>query len=534
MARGFQGAVLRGLGARDHEATVVGTELITPQFVRIQFTSPTLFADATAEPTAWLRFWFPDPDGGDTEYQRAYTITEADPASGAFSVDVVLHSPAGPASQWARSAKPGMKISVMTLGSSKFEPTSVAGYLLIGDPASLPAINTILDVVPADVPVELYLERHSEADELIPVHTHPLLNTKWVPRDGAGSLAAAIEPRDWTGWVAWAATETKTLKQVRARLRDTFGFAKQDIQGRAYWHHGRATGTLRSVQHTQGTSEWVDTPDGRRLHAMVLPGPEAGPTVVFEAGAAASRSSWALVQPGVARAARAIVYDRSGLGRSAPDPGGRTLRRMADDLVTLLDHFGPGPFVLVGHSAGGPIVRLAAAARPDQVAGLVLVDPTDEAAEVLFGRRFRRGERLAIGAGAVLARLGLFKFLLRGMLRGLPADVRRDMEQEAFTPGVVRTQREQARTFLDELSTWRENPPAIKDIPVTVVSGALTGGGMTASMRAQATASHAHRAAQSPQGNHAIAPRSGHYVPVTDPDLLCDEIIGLIKQTYSQ
>ena len=47
-------------------------------------------------PTAWLRFWFPDPTGGKTEFQRAYTLVWADPDTGRFAIDVVLHEPAGP------------------------------------------------------------------------------------------------------------------------------------------------------------------------------------------------------------------------------------------------------------------------------------------------------------------------------------------------------------------------------------------------------------------------------------------------------
>src|ERR1700692_4682698 len=78
MARGVQGAILRGFGARDHTATVIETESIAPHFVRVRMMSPTLFEDAEAEPAAWLRFWFPDPDGSDTELQRAYTISAAD------------------------------------------------------------------------------------------------------------------------------------------------------------------------------------------------------------------------------------------------------------------------------------------------------------------------------------------------------------------------------------------------------------------------------------------------------------------------
>ncbi|NUS91314.1 MAG: alpha/beta hydrolase, partial [Nocardia sp.] len=248
------------------------------------------------------------------------------------------------------------------------------------------------------------------------------------------------------------------------------------------------------------------------------------PTVVFEAGAAATRSSWGLVQPGVGRFARAVVYDRAGLGRSPADPAGRTLDRLAGDLLDVLDHFGSGPFVLVGHSAGGVIARLTASRVPDRIAGLVLVDPTDEAADLLFGPSFRRLERLGLAAHGALARLGLLSRMFRPMLNAVPADVRRDMEREAFAPEIVRTQAVQARTFLDELATWRDDPPDLAAIPITVISGGRTGDGMNTRIRAAANAAHAHRAAVSPFGRHVLAPGSGHYVPITEPGLVIEEI----------
>jgi len=248
MARGFQGAMLRGFGARDHTATVIETVGIAPHFVRVRMESPTLFDEAQAEPAAWLRFWFPDPEGSKTEFQRAYTISEADVPAGRFAVDIVLHDPAGPASLWARTVKPGATIAVMSLmGSSRFDvlDEQPAGYLLIGDSASIPGMNGIVGVVPDDVPIEMYLEQHDDNDTAIPLAQHPRLQLHWVSRRDEKSLAAAIENRDWSNWYAWATPEATTLKHVRTRLRDEFGFPKSEIHAQAYWSAGRAMGTRR-------------------------------------------------------------------------------------------------------------------------------------------------------------------------------------------------------------------------------------------------------------------------------------------------
>jgi pimeloyl-ACP methyl ester carboxylesterase len=285
--------------------------------------------------------------------------------------------------------------------------------------------------------------------------------------------------------------------------------------------------------HTQGESRYFSTRDGRRLHAAVLPGPDAA-IVVFEAGAAASRSSWAAVQPKVATFATSVAYDRSGLGRSAPDPQSRTLDRMADDLNDLIDGLAADRrpdqrFLLVGHSAGGPIVRLAASRRPERIHGLVLVDPTDEVADILFGKGFRAMEIGMIAVSRILARLGLLERVFATQFRGAPADVRVDAHNEAFTPAVIETQARQAKTFLPELKTWRDGAPPLGDIPVTVISGAKSNDGMTPKLRAAANASHAARAAASPRGRHLLAENSGHYVPLTDPELIVDEIRRLIS-----
>lgn len=124
---------MRAFGARDHLATVTGSEWLAPHFLRVRFVSETLFSEVEVAPTEWLRFWFPDPDGGDTEYQRAYTLSEADAETGAFACDFVMHEPAGPACLWAKQAQPGDRIAAMISLTAPFAvPEELpAGFLLV-------------------------------------------------------------------------------------------------------------------------------------------------------------------------------------------------------------------------------------------------------------------------------------------------------------------------------------------------------------------------------------------------------------------
>lgn len=261
--RGFQGAMMRVTNAREHTARVTGTTSITPGFIRIHLHSETLFEDAEIVPTAWLRFWFPDHTGRDFEHQRAYTISSGDAESGEFSVDFVLHEPAGPASAWAQQCEIGDTIEVTTLGSSKFEaPDELpAGYLLIGDSAGIPGLNSLIEALPSDVPVELYLEEHAPEDRDIPLAEHPMMRTHWVPRTGADSLAASIEVRDCSDWYVWATPESASLKLLRAKLRNEFGFPKSEIHAQAYWIEGRAMGKTRGDEVATGGDANAPTAD---------------------------------------------------------------------------------------------------------------------------------------------------------------------------------------------------------------------------------------------------------------------------------
>jgi pimeloyl-ACP methyl ester carboxylesterase len=117
--------------------------------------------------------------------------------------------------------------------------------------------------------------------------------------------------------------------------------------------------------------------DGRSMRMLVAGHGDA--TVVFESGAGASLEMWGKVQPDVSRFARTVSYDRAGLGLSAKGPLPRDGRRIATELRrALLLAAVPPPYILVGASLGGPYIRIFADLYPDEVAGMVLVDPTTD------------------------------------------------------------------------------------------------------------------------------------------------------------
>ena len=100
------------------------------------------------------------------------------------------------------------------------------------------------------------------------------------------------------------------------------------------------------------------------------------PAVVLESGIASSSLAWALVQPRVAEFTRVVSYDRAGLGWSRASKQPRKMETMLSELAALLENANiPPPYILVGHSFGGLLIRAYAYLRPQEVAGLVLVDP---------------------------------------------------------------------------------------------------------------------------------------------------------------
>lgn len=149
-----------------------------------------------------------------------------------------------------------------------------------------------------------------------------------------------------------------------------------------------------------------------------------GPSVVFESGLGSGKEAWESVFNEVAAHTHAVAYDRAGYGASDRPTRRPNPRQMVRELRAMLqeEEIRP-PYVLVGHSLGGMLVKLFARAYPGEVAGVVLVDARHSdfsrfchgiglprflyeppAALLLFSRAVLRGELTAAALGASEAR----------------------------------------------------------------------------------------------------------------------------------
>ncbi|HBA88141.1 MAG TPA: alpha/beta hydrolase [Geobacter sp.] len=119
------------------------------------------------------------------------------------------------------------------------------------------------------------------------------------------------------------------------------------------------------------------TVDGLRLH-MLASGErraDGDPVVLLETGLGGMSSAWGWIQPEVARFAKVVSYDREGLGWSHADSAPPSAARHARTLHAMLEKAGlKPPYLLVGHSMGGLLIRVFHDLYPDEVHGVVLID----------------------------------------------------------------------------------------------------------------------------------------------------------------
>lgn len=261
------------------------------------------------------------------------------------------------------------------------------------------------------------------------------------------------------------------------------------------------------------------------------------PTVVMDAGTGTTGLYWSLVQPEVAKSVRTCVYDRAGYGWSEQSPQPRSISTMVNELHSLLSNANiPGPYVLVGHSLGGIIIRHYARSHPQDVVGMVLVDSAQE-------RQFQRfPEEIVAATNKGLAQSRRLELLVA---TGLPALNPAQVPLESKLPvAAAEAYRALVLANPNHLATLRGEIQALErgdtepvetlgDLPLIVLShGHFDPETMGADISTEVANQYEKAwqelqielAALSSEGKRIVAEQSGHNIHLEQPQLVISAI----------
>lgn len=277
---------------------------------------------------------------------------------------------------------------------------------------------------------------------------------------------------------------------------------------------------------------------GHKLHLYCTG--QKGPTVVIEAGLGDISTDWSLVQARVAPTARVCAYDRAGYAWSDAGPKPRTFDQINLELHDALAKAGePGPYILVGHSFGGPVVRNFALRYPSAVAGIVFVDAAHEGLRVPIGG----GKTIRLGEGAQRRQIPEPRHTLSASdavtirATDLPPevgnldpafDVLRPEAQAAHgwaqqQPAIYDAQASETQWSEEYFAKWLANPQdgTLGAIPIVVLSPANQD-----AERAEGQRSLLRLSSNSKQ---TLVPKAGHNMHLENPEALANAIGELVK-----
>lgn len=315
------------------------------------------------------------------------------------------------------------------------------------------------------------------------------------------------------------------------------------------------TGTIyESVSRTNATKEFpapgklVDIGNGR--HIQLDCRGQGAPVVVFESGLDSLGSlSWAAVHDAIAQTTRACAYSRAGMMWS--DASDRPLRsaHVAEDLHRALSAAGePGPFVMVGHSLGGPYLLTYTGLYGEEVAGMVLVDAShpDQVARVraVIGKDIEQPTGL-LNFAASIAWTGLVRAVTRNEPTAPPSAPPAIQAPSAawFPTSLSAMAREMAG--LEATMAIPEAARNLGDRPLVVLTHSekssakdlqqmeLTpeqGDRMDAVWRTL----HDEEATWSTRSRHEVVPRSAHYIQFDQPQAVIAAVREVIEQVRQE
>ncbi|NUR92455.1 MAG: alpha/beta hydrolase [Nonomuraea sp.] len=255
---------------------------------------------------------------------------------------------------------------------------------------------------------------------------------------------------------------------------------------------------------------------GRRLHAMTASTELPGPTVVLESGMGCPLEGWTWVQRAVAEYAPVVCYERAGIGRSDPPDEPLSADLATRDLRALLTALElPGPYILVGHSYGGLLIRHFAHLHPLDVAGLVFLDSShpdqlDRSHRQRMGLHFVEQD---LRTSITKATFGLMRLTAKPALmrvQGLPEPQRTYAMAQYHRRSMSAGTYAEFRAWLDRVEAAVRQAPVPPGIPVGVLTATASANDDPMHMELQR-----ELAALSGPGFHEIE-ESGHVELITE------------------
>jgi pimeloyl-ACP methyl ester carboxylesterase len=270
---------------------------------------------------------------------------------------------------------------------------------------------------------------------------------------------------------------------------------------------------------------FLDVPGGRIAYDVA----GSGPLVVLSHGIGDRRQVYRFLAPKLARAGyRVASPDLRGHGESSMGWASITRTDVAGDLLALTDHLG-GPAVIVGHSISGGAATIAAATRPEQVSGIVEINPFTKTQKLNVGAflrnaRYRRGISLVTGT-QLLRSLSLWMRYLNVAYPTKPADYADYMAALAAKLREPGRMAEFIKTFKSTPADAEAQLPNIK-CPALVIIGTLDPDFADPQVEGEAIVA----AMSAGLGTVAMIDGAGHYPHAQRPDQVAALVIGFLKE----
>jgi pimeloyl-ACP methyl ester carboxylesterase len=247
------------------------------------------------------------------------------------------------------------------------------------------------------------------------------------------------------------------------------------------------------------------------------------PPVVIDAGIGSTAEDWQGLQSRIASRTTVIIYDRAGYGSSEAGPLPRDSGTEADELRTLLTALSvPAPYVMVGHSLGGLNLQVYAGRYPDDVAGLVLLDPPP--LSWLLGKGYPELRALAEQMTADWQEIAD---------RGLTAADRQAKREAIFFQMLASEHREMLGASAQLAAGVKE----LGDVPLTVIASGVPNprfGVVAADYQHYWIEQNRILAKRSTRGSFVLAEESTHHLHVEAADLVVESIFSVLAQVGRQ